>query len=156
MFHIMRATARLLASDLSSIMTISTQTPRKGAAAVELAVCLPILLILFVIVVDLARAFRTCQALSQCARVAAAYESDADLLDVSAYESAEKAGLAAGSHLGTGLTISVREETDGAGNPVVQATASCPFRLLLGIEGRLTKFDLERTAYARFYPSEER
>jgi Flp pilus assembly protein TadG len=135
-------------------MVFSRQIHRQGAAAVELAVCLPLLVFLLMIVVDFARDYDKLQVLSQCARVAAAYESDSDLLDVSVYDNAEEAALATAANLTPAPEISIREVTDAAGNSFVKATASYPFRLLLGV-GLPNDFTLERTAYAQHYPSQD-
>jgi Flp pilus assembly protein TadG len=53
-----------------------TGDPRRGAAMVELAICLPLLLFLLVITADWARVYYYSQMLANCARQGALWASD--------------------------------------------------------------------------------
>ena len=60
---------------------------RRGAAVVEFALVLPLLLIIFVAAVDFARVFYNAQVLTDCARTAALFAANPDLADRTSYES---------------------------------------------------------------------
>src|SRR5438046_2003699 len=49
---------------------------RRGAAVVEVAIVLPLLVFLFLVAVDFCRVFHFSQVVTQCARNGALYESD--------------------------------------------------------------------------------
>jgi Flp pilus assembly protein TadG len=79
---------------------------RWGAAAVELAVLLPLLTFLFVITVDFARIFYYAQVIENCARNGAIYESNLTTAQ-SPYASLQNAALADAAGLSpqpTGMT----------------------------------------------------
>src|SRR5688500_14469174 len=78
---------------------------RRGAAVVELAVLLPLLVFLFVIAVDFARIFYYSVTLTNCARAGAMYASDPTTSGESAFASTQAAALADATNLSPPPTV---------------------------------------------------
>lgn len=94
---------------------------RTGAALVELAVSLPLILFLFVLAVDYARAFYFTQVLSSCARNGAAYAADQIAAKDSPYTSVQQAAIAdAPAFMRNQLTVT---QTSGSATTSVTSTA---------------------------------
>ncbi len=124
---------------------------RRATVAVETAVMMPLLLLLFVASVDFARVFRQTQVIAECARSGAVYAADPDLAARSGFESAESVTLAGAIDLTPQPTVSVVYGTDSRGDKYAEVTVSHSFRLItnfLGTEPML----LSRTARARLRP----
>src|SRR5688500_673600 len=92
---------------------------RKGAAVVELAVLLPLLVFLFVIAVDFARVYYYSLTLTNCARAGALYASDPATADESAFDSYEDAALADATNLNPPPEMSSTSGTDASGRTYV-------------------------------------
>jgi Flp pilus assembly protein TadG len=85
---------------------------RRAAAAVELALVTPLLLLLFVVAVDFARVFYFTQILSQCARNGAMHACDPEGAKDSRYASVEEAAKAdAPAFLRDSLSVSTQYGT---------------------------------------------
>src|SRR5262245_20323559 len=108
---------------------------RRGAAIVELAVLLPLLIFLFVIAVDCARVYYFSVTLTNCARAGALYASDPTTNDESPYASTEAAALADASNLSPAPTITSLTGVDASGRPYVEVTAAYTFRTITGFPG---------------------
>src|SRR5436190_11146956 len=97
---------------------------RRGAAVVELAVLLPLLVFSFVITVDFARIFYFSLTLQNCARAGALYASDPYVADESPFASTQAAALADAKNLTPQPTITKADGIDGAGRTYVDVKAA--------------------------------
>jgi Flp pilus assembly protein TadG len=124
--------------------------PRRGAAAVELAILLPLLVFLFVVAVDFSRAFYYGLTISNCARNGALYASDPVTATESPYRSVQEAALADASDLDP--PPSVTGPTYGAtpdGSRYVEVTVTYPFQTITSYPGVPSHMDLARTVRMR-------
>lgn len=128
----------------------SSFSPRPAVAAVELAVLLPLLLLLFVLAVDFARIFYFSLTITNCARNGAVYASQSPVtaVDTSGIQSAAQKD-AANLSLAQ-LTIS--STTDNASNPTyVDVTVSYPFSTITRYPG-ISTITLVRTVRMNVSP----
>src|SRR5688572_5434337 len=119
--------------------------PSRGVAVVELAVLLPLLVLLFVIAVDVARVFYFSLSLTNCARAGALYASDPTAADESPFASAQAAALADATNLTPQPTITSTTGIDSSGRRYVSVTASYTFQTVTGFPGIPTSVPLQRT-----------
>ena len=117
---------------------------RRGAAVVELAVILPLLILLFVIAVDFARVFYFSVTLTNCARAGAMYASDPTVSSESPFASTQAAALADAANLSPAPTISTTSGSDSTGRPYVEVTANYTFHTLTGFPGVPNQVNLAR------------
>src|SRR5687768_10783993 len=104
---------------------------REGAAAVELALLLPLLGFLCVISVDFARIFYYSQAVANCARDGALWESDSYVREESRYATLEEAAFADASNLNDPAnkpTVTKSEGVDETGQAYVEVTVGYKFK----------------------------
>jgi Flp pilus assembly protein TadG len=125
---------------------------RTGAATVELAVLLPLLVFLFVITIDWARVFYYSLTLSNAARQGAMYMCDPIATPWFPYASAEQAALADCTNLSPAPTVTTSTGTDGAGNPFVSVTVNWQFPLVTSYPGISNNLNLSRTCQMRVAP----
>jgi len=118
---------------------------RRGAAVVELAVLLPLLVFLFVIAVDFGRIFYFSVTLTNCARAGAMYASDPTTNAESAFASTQAAALADATNLSPAPTVTSVSGVDAAGRPYVEVTAAYSFRTITGFPGVPNQVNLTRT-----------
>src|SRR5687767_1445455 len=97
-------------------MNLASAGQRRGAAAVEFALVLPLLLVLTVAAVDFARVYHYSQIVTDCARTGAMFASNPDVADPSPYETAEEAALAGAASLKPAPTVEIAQGTDSTGN----------------------------------------
>jgi Flp pilus assembly protein TadG len=121
---------------------------RRGAAAVELALLLPLLVFIFLVVIDFARVFYFSQVVSNCARNGALYASNLTTA-VSPYASVSDAALADASNLTPAPTVTSSNGTDTAGNPYVSVTVSWTFSTISHFPGIPETVPLSRTSQMR-------
>lgn len=126
--------------------------PRHGAAVVEFALVLPLLLIIFVAAVDFARVFYNAQVLTDCARTAALFAANPDLADRTSYESVVELAQACVADLDPQPTFSFTSGTDSQSHAYVEATVSQSFTLVCPFVFQ-SKYQITRTARAYLYPS---
>src|SRR4051812_42835895 len=88
---------------------------RTGTAVVELAVLLPVLVMLFLVTVDFARVYYFSLTLTNCARAGALYASDPTAAVESPFPTTESAALADATNLSPQPTISQSTGIDAAG-----------------------------------------
>ena len=124
---------------------------RQGIAVVELALALPLLLLVFVITVDFARAFYNAQVVTDCARSTAVFASNPDVSDKTSYESAVEFGMKCGEGLEPPPSIAIRQVTDGEIH-YVDVTVTQDFQLILPFVFK-SQYKLSHTARSRLYPS---
>ena len=124
-------------------------TSRRGAAAVELALLLPVLLFLFVAIIDFGRVFYYSQTVENSARAGALYLSDDDAIATSPYANVTAAALADASNLSPQPTVASSNGTDASGNPYVRVTVSWSFHLIINYPGIPGTVSLARTVQMR-------
>jgi len=126
--------------------------PRRGGAAVELAILLPLLAFLFVITVDFARVFHHYLIATNCARSGALYGS------MDATHAADKAGiraaaLADATNLDPGTDVATATGTDAAGDPYLRVTVTSPFQTFAHFPGVPSSVTVTRTVQMRIAPT---
>ena len=124
---------------------------RQATVAVEAAVVLPLLLLLFVASVDFARVFRQMQVIAECARAGAVYAADPDLAARSEFETAESIALAGAMDLSPKPVVSVVYGTDSRGDQFAEVKVSHSFHLITNFLGS-APMTFSRTARARLRP----
>jgi hypothetical protein len=127
------------------------ESERKAAAAVELAVALPFLLLLFVASVDFARVYSDAQIIAECARAGAVYAADPDLADRSGYDTVEEVALAGAEGLSPKPVVSVVYGKDERSDDYAEVTVSHSFRMLTSFMGS-SPLPVVRTSRARLRP----
>jgi Flp pilus assembly protein TadG len=128
------------------------RTHRSGAAAVELAVVLPLLALFFFIAVDYSRIFYAYATVSTCARNGAFYASDSAYADDSPYQSVEEAALADASNLSPTPTVTSATGTDADGHDYVEVTVTYSFNTVTNYVGIGKTIQVVRTVRMRKAP----
>ena len=123
---------------------------RRGVAAVEFALVLPLLFLPLLTIVDFARVYRCTQVVADGARIGAMYLSNPDVADKSPYATFEAAVLAGTSDLSPPPTMTSRNGFDGRGNRYYEVSVSYTFRPVMLPSS--TKV-ITRTVRARMYPA---
>jgi Flp pilus assembly protein TadG len=118
----------------------------RGLAAVELAIVIPPIILIFVGIVDYARVFSASVTLANCARNGAFYASDAAFAASSPYSSLTQAATADASNLSPAPTVSSVNGTDGSGNSYVDVTVSYAFQTVANYPGIPNSVTISRTA----------
>lgn len=126
---------------------------RNGAAAVELACVLPLLLTLACGAMDFARVYYYSQIIADCARTGAMYAANPDLADATDFDTIEAATLASAAGFDSTPTVTTATSTDTAGNTYVSVTVSYSFPLLTRFIGLTSPQTISHTVHARLYPS---
>lgn len=133
--------------------TVDTRTSkRRAAAAVELAVTLPLLALLLTITCDFARLYYHYLTITNCARNGALWASDPATLPYSQYGTVQQAALADASDLFPQPTVTSSAGTDSNGNPTVSVTVTYSFQMLSSYLGFST-VTLSRTVEMRVAPT---
>jgi Flp pilus assembly protein TadG len=126
---------------------------RFGAAVVELAIALPLLLFLVVAGVDFARVYYNAQIIADCARTGALYAANPDLADKTIYESVEQAALVGAQDLKPAPTVTVSYGTDELDQRYAEVKVTQRFSLLCSYPVVASNWDVTRTARARLFPA---
>ena len=106
---------------------------RRGVAAIELAVLLPMLAVLLVIAVDWARIFYFAVTIENCAHNGALYASDPYTIVRSPYANITDAALADAPNLTAQPTVTSKIDVDGQGRSYVDCTVTYQFNTLTRI-----------------------
>lgn len=125
---------------------------RGGAAAVELAVLLPLLAYLAVIATDWARLFQQLITVQACARNGALYASDAMAAGQSPYANVQQAAMAEAPEFATAATVTATSTTDSTGYPAVIVTVQVPFNTITNFPGVPSNQTLVRRTQMRISP----
>ena len=125
---------------------------RNAVAVVELALVLPLLLILFVVAVDFARVFYNAQVITDCARTAALFASNPDLSDKLTYTDAAELALQCAQDLKPLPSVTISRGKDSLAQEYVEAVVTQQFALCFPLTFQRT-FLITRTARARLHPS---
>ena len=123
---------------------------RRGSAAVELALLLPLLGLLFVFTVDFARLYYHYCIVTNCARNGALYLSDPTAIPESPYADVTAAALADASDLSPQPTVTWGTGTD---NSYIQVTVVYPFTTITNYPGLSNPINLTRTVQMRVAPA---
>ena len=118
---------------------------RRGAAVVELAVLLPLLVFIFVVAVDFARVYYFSLTLQNCARAGAMYASDPHVADESPFASTQEAALADATNLSPSPTITEKKGTDAYGREYVEVTAAYTFETFIDFPVIPSEMDIAKT-----------
>jgi Flp pilus assembly protein TadG len=118
---------------------------QRGIAVVELALLLPLLVLLFMITIDFARAYYYTQTLANCARAGAFYASDPSTADESPFADVQAAAQSDAPNLSPPPTISSTSGVDGQGRAFVTVTAAYTFRSIGQFPGTPREVPLRRT-----------
>jgi Flp pilus assembly protein TadG len=137
----------------SGLRAADSQTARRGATAVELALLLPILGLLFLITVDFARLYYHYTIVTNCARNGALYGSDPTAAQESPYPNLTAAALADAPNLSPQPTVNSSNGTDSSGNPYVEVTVVYPFTTISSYPGLPNPINLTRTVQMRVAPA---
>jgi Flp pilus assembly protein TadG len=105
---------------------------RRGVAAVELALMLPVLCLICLITVDYSRVFCSLATISDCARAGAVYYA---LKPSASASRVQQAALSGATNLSPQPTVAVTKGTDSAGNSYVQVTVTYQFSTLSSFPG---------------------
>jgi Flp pilus assembly protein TadG len=133
----------------------SNGVPRKGVAAVELAILLPFLAFLFVVAVDFARVFYYSLTIENCARNGALWASDPLGASKSPYANVNAAVEADAGSLQPALdsaNISSTTGTDASNNAYVSVTVSYTFQTITTFPGVPNNVSITRTVQMRTLP----
>jgi Flp pilus assembly protein TadG len=128
--------------------------PRRGAAAVELALLLPLLTTLLLITIDFARVFYAYTTITSCARNAALWASDATGRLDSPYASLYDAANADATNLAPAIpsgNVTQSPGTDANGS-YVDVTVNYDFKMITSYLGART-ITLSRTVRMRVAPA---
>jgi Flp pilus assembly protein TadG len=121
-------------------------------AALELAVVVPVLLLLFIIVIDYGRAYFYSMTIETCARNGALYACDSITSAQSPYTSVTQAALADAGSLTPPPTVTSTNGTDASGNAYVEVTVSWDFQPITRYPGLPSPLTLTRTVRMRVAP----
>jgi Flp pilus assembly protein TadG len=133
--------------------TNKTSNKIRGAAVVEFALVLPLLMLLFAMGVDFARIYFNAQVVAGCARVGAHYIANPDLGDRTEYENAEAIVLECAKNLSPAPSVSVFQNMDAA-PPYVEVTVTHKFKRFcpLVLSSIPSEIEVTRKSRARLYP----
>jgi Flp pilus assembly protein TadG len=137
----------------SQLMPAVSRRRRRGSAAVELALVLPVLGLLLLITVDFARLYYHYSIVTNCARNGALYGSDPTSASASPYANLSAAALADASNLTPQPTVSSTNGTDTSSNPYVEVTVTYPFTTISNYPGLSNPINLTRTVRMRVAPA---
>lgn len=118
---------------------------RRAAAAVELALLIPLLAFLFVVALDFGRVFYFSLTLENCARAGALYGRDPHVADESPFATVQEAALADGTNLSPSPTIKSIQGTDAAGRSYVEVTAEYQYQTVVQFPGVPSQLILSRS-----------
>ena len=132
----------------------ATKIQRHGAAAVECALLLPLLVLLIAAAGDFARIYYNTQVIADCARVGALYLANPDVSDKSEYETAEAIVLECAKNLSPAPTVLVFQDKN-ATPPFVEVTVTQKFSRLFPfvLPSVPPEIVVTRKSRARFFPS---
>jgi Flp pilus assembly protein TadG len=139
---------------LMLLITKETSNNRRGAAVVEFALVLPLLMLLFAMAVDFARVYFNSQIVADCARLGAHYIANPDLGDRTEYDSAEAIIAECAKNLSPAPTVSIVQDKNAA-PPYVEVTVTHRFKRLcpLALPALPAEIEVIRKSRARLYPA---
>jgi len=130
-------------------MRVRKSDRRSGAAAVEFAFLLPLLMFLAVVATDWARLFYYTVSIEACARNGAIWQSDADYRSKSPYATLQDAATAEAPQLNATATVTPTAVTDATGAAAWQVKVEVPFQTISNFPGVPRSQTLTRTVQMR-------
>ena len=121
---------------------------RRGVAAAELAVLLPILVVLLVIAVDWSRVFYYSLIIDNCARNGALFAGDPYTTTRSRYADITAAALADAPNIQPAPTVSSTNGVDASGRNYVECTVQYNFRTVSNLPAVPATTHIVRTVRA--------
>ena len=134
-------------------MRIQSRRKERGAAAVELALLLPLLMFMFVLAVDYGRIFFFSVTITNCARAGAIWASDPFEQTESPYASVQQAALAEAPNFAPQPSVSSTYGTDANGDPYVEVTVTGTFNTITRYPGVPSSTTLTRRIRMRVAPN---
>jgi Flp pilus assembly protein TadG len=134
----------------SGLPPAASRLKRCGSSAVELALLLPLLGLLFLFTIDFARLYYHYSIVTNCARNGALYASDPRAPVESPYPNVTAAALADASDLTPQPTVS--PPTYSSDGSTVQVTVTYPFTTISNYPGLPNPINLTRTVQMRVAP----
>jgi Flp pilus assembly protein TadG len=128
------------------------QAQRPAAAAVELALLLPLLAFLMVIAIDFGRLFYFSLTVMNCARNGAVYGCDPTTAMNSPYTSVQDAALSDAPNLSPQPTVSSQIVADSDGSHI-EVTVTYQFSTITSYPGVPSSLNLARTVKMRMVPN---
>jgi Flp pilus assembly protein TadG len=122
---------------------------RKAVATAELAILLPVLVTLFVGVVDFARVFYYAMTVTNCARNGALWLCDPVNATQSQYTTLQQAATADAPNLSPTPNVTSTNGTDANGEPYVEVTVTYDFKTVSGFPLFPSPFTLTKTVRMR-------
>lgn len=132
---------------------LNSRERRRGAAAVELALLLPVLCFMAFLAVDFARVIPEASTIADCARSGALFASSAEIAGASPFTTAEEAARAAAAGFDPPPDVSITTGTDAGGFDYVEVTVSHTFRTIAGYPGIPSEVPLSRTVRMPILPN---
>ncbi len=126
----------------------SGQGRRRAVAAVELAILLPFLALLFVVAVDFSRVFYYSLTITSCARNGALYGCDPVAAQQSTYTSVQEAALADAGNLQPAPSVTSQTVADASGDQI-EVTVNYTFQTITQYPGVPSTLNLSRTVRMR-------
>ena len=117
---------------------------RRAAAAVELAILLPVLCLICMIAVDYSRLFYDWAIVAAAARNGALYASDSSFASSTTLGSIQAAALADASALSPTPTVTSATGTDSNGVAYVEVTVTYPFSTIVSYPGIPSSVSMSR------------
>jgi len=130
-------------------MRVRQSDRRSGAAAVEFAFLLPLLMFLAVVATDWARLFYYTVTIEACARNGAIWQSDADYRSKSPYTTLQDATMAEAPQLNATATVTPTAVTDATGAAAWEVKVEVPFKTITNFPGVPNSQTLTRTVQMR-------
>jgi Flp pilus assembly protein TadG len=135
------------------IRPVGPRPSRRGIAVVELAIILPLLVFLFLVVIDYCRLFYFSQIVTGCARNGALWAGDPYAPAHSLYPDLTSAAQSdAPSSMSGDLTVRNDPGSDSSGN-YVRVTVTYPFKTLTQYPGIPNTITVTRTVQTRLAPA---
>jgi Flp pilus assembly protein TadG len=118
---------------------------RSGAAVVEMAILLPLLVLCFLLAADFARVYYFSLTLQNCARAGALYAYDPAAAPESPFANVTEAAQSDAANLDPKPTITQSGGTDASGRPYVVVTAAYKFSPMVAFPPIPKQVNLTRT-----------
>ena len=125
---------------------------RRGVAATEMAVLLPVLVVLFVIAIDWSRIFYYSLTINNCARNGALWASDPYGITKSSYPDMTTAALADAGNIQPTPTVTSNTGVDADGRNYVECTVTYNFQTVTNLPLVPSTTTLTRTIRAYSSP----
>ncbi len=135
------------------IRMTTRKVPRRGVAAVEMAMLMPVFCLVCLAAVDFGRAFHSLTTVSNSARNGAIYGADAKLAAKTSYSNIQEAALSDVGNLSPKPTVSSTYGNDSAGGAYVEVTVEYQFQCVIPYPGIPSPKIIQRKVRMMIAPS---